>query len=268
MSVPVTPEEMRSPLYKYFQRDIAPTPPEIAEKIMKCDFDPAGGLHPTKMNDLFNDGYLPGEFGIYPLEDGGVMTANLTPMPGVTAEMFDWWFAWHGLNSLRYKIWDKDEHYFVQTQNIEQALDSSLSMKERYWNTTHVIRESLLPDQPPVSVRLNFVPPAYVGFDPEKLKDFKGTIVCTPGPAIMVHFFRPTADGGELRTRFFMGYIAREGKIERLGGFPGNVDGAKVMLMHNVKEFTNLAKILPEVYAEFKDDFRVEPFSEIPKEAQ
>ena len=259
MPVPVTPEERRSPLYKYFERDIAPTPPEVVERIMQGGFDPAGILMPADMNRLFDDGYLPGEFGWWQLPDGGLMIANHTPMPGVTPEMFDWWFAWHGLNSMRYKIWDKDDHYYCQTQNPEISLDSSRSMKERYWNTVHDIQEALLPGQEPVGVRLNFVPPQVVGFDPERLRDFKGTIVCTPGPAIMVHFVRPTADGCELRTRFWMGYQAVDGKPVRISEFAAVDMAAKAMLIHNVKEFTHLAKILPEVYAEFKDNFTVEP---------
>jgi len=58
--------------------------------------------------------------------------------------MFDWWFAWHGLDTMRYIIWDKDDHYYCQTQNVEQALDDSLSLRERFWNTSHEIKEALL----------------------------------------------------------------------------------------------------------------------------
>lgn len=260
MPVPISEEERRSPLYKYFERKIEPVPEGIREQILSCSFPEDGGLHPSEMDRLFDDGYLPGEFGIYPLRDGGLMIANHVSMPGVTAEMFDWWFAWHGLNSLRYKIWDPDEHYYVQTQNVSQALDESLSMKERYWNTTHVIKESLLPDQPPVDVRLTFLPPEKVGFSPDKLRKFRGTIVCTGGMSIMVHFLRPTPEGAELRTRFWIGYKAADGKTEKLPGFTADPRMGTAFLLHNVKEFTHLSKILPEVYAEFKDSFTVPPF--------
>ncbi len=273
MSVPVTPEEMKSPLYKYYLRDIKPTPPELVEKVMKEEFAPDGGMPPSEMNRLFDDGYLPGEFGVWGLPSGGHMMANLTQMPGVTPEMFDWWFAWHGLNSMRYKIWNKDEHHYVKTRNPEIALDSSLTMKQRYWNTTHDVHESMLPDQEPMHIPIAFVPPETVGFDPVRLGSFKGTIVCTPR-ATMVHFLRPTEDGCELRTRFWMvpppGGMPPRGPAAEGGqrpGMPGMGDGpadkligGKVLLIHNIKEFTHLAEILPEVYAEFKDDFRVEPF--------
>ncbi len=260
MAVPVTDVEKRSPLYQFLEWNIAPTPAETVDRIMQGGFDPAGAMPPWEMNRLFDSGYLPGEFGWWTLPDGGVMLANLTPMPGVRPEMFDWWFAWHGLDPMRYKIWDKDDHYYCLTQNPEVSLNASLSMKERYWNTAHEIREALLPGQEPVGVRLNFVPPEQVGFDPERLKEFDGTIVCTPGPAIMVHFLRPTAEGCELRTRFWMGYTVADGKPVRIPDFPANEMAAKAMLIHNVKEFTHLAKLLPVVYAQFKDDFTVQPF--------
>lgn len=259
MAIAVTPEERNSPLYKYYELDIAPTPPEVAARIMSGDFPADGGLHPSEMNRMFDDGYLPGEFGCFRLEDGGMMLGNLTPMPGVMPEMFDWWFAWHGLNTMRYKIWDKDDHYYCKTRNPEIALDSSLSMKERYWNTTHDIREGLMDGDEPREVHLTFVPPETVGFDPERLKDFKGTIICTPGPAIMAHFVRPTAEGCELRTRFWFGYMAQDNKPVRIPEFSVPDIAGRIMLMHNVKEFTHLAKILPSVYAEFKDNFTVEP---------
>ena len=137
MAIPVTEKQKQSPLYKYYELDIAPVPEELSKKIMSMTWEHEGGLPIQEMNRLFDDGYLPGEFGMYALPDGGTMIANLTDMPGVTPEMFDWWFAWHGLDSFRYTIWDKDDHYYCQSLNVEQNLDTSLSMKERYWNTTH-----------------------------------------------------------------------------------------------------------------------------------
>lgn len=255
MSLILSEEERNSPLYKYFEIDIEPTPKEKIEEIMAGKFNKEDALMPTEMNKLFDEGYLPGEFGWYRLEDKGIMVANFTPMPGVTPEMFDWWFAWHGLDSIRYKIWDKDDHYYCKTRNPEVALNSNLSMRERYWNTTHDVKEALLDGQEPMDICLNFVPPETVGFNKEKLKSFNGTIVCTPGPVIMVHFIRPTKDGCELRTRFWLGYSAVNNVPVRITEFIPDDMMAKALLIHNVKEFTHLAKILPRVYEEFKDKF-------------
>ena len=110
------------------------------------------------------------------------------------------------------------------------------------------------------SLQGTFLPPEKVGFSPKKLREFTGTIVCTGGMSIMVHFVRPTPDGSELRTRFWIGYSAVDGKVEKIPGFTADPRMGTAFLLHNVKEFTHLAKILPEVYAEYKDNFTVAPF--------
>lgn len=257
MLVPLTEEEKKSPLYKYFERDmVEPDPKRYAE--VAEPMDPSLALVPEEMNKLFDEGYLPGEKGFCQLPNGTATLANLTPMPGVTVEMFDWWFAWHGLEPMRYKIWNHNEHYYCLTQNPEISKNENLSMKERYWNTVHEVHEDTGLGKEVIFI--NFRNPADVGFDPEKLKDFKGTIVCAgneKNPVFMCHFLRPVEGGCELRTRFWMGYSIINGKPTKVvpDGEQFPVMAARGLLMHNIKEFTNLAAILPELYAEYKDKF-------------
>ena len=255
--VPVTEEEKKGPLYKYFLRPLTPPNPEkynMAEK----PSDPSLGLLAEDMNKLLDPGYLPLEVGYCQLPNGCAMLANLTFMPGVTPEMFDFWFAWHGVEAMRYKIWDHDDHYFVQTQNMEKALDKSLSLKERYWDTTHHVEEDC--NMGKQTIYINFRNPVDIGFDKEKLAKFDGTIVCSGGeqaPTIMVHQCRAVPGGSELRTRFFMGYCVKDGKPHKMipDGIKMPLEPVQALLKHNMKEFANLAAILPEVYAEFIDDF-------------
>ena len=255
--VPITEEERNSALYKYFIRDMVAPDPKRYEEVQE-PMDPLSALAPADMNKLFDDGYLPGEIGYCRLPDGTGTLANLTKMPGVTPEMFDWWFAWHGIEPMRYKIWNHDEHYYCKTQNMDKALNKSLSLKERYWDTTHDVEEDV--GMGKEHLLINFRNPADIGFDPEKLKDFKGTIVCAGNefsPTIMSHFVRPVPGGSELRTRFWMGYCVKDGKPQKAipDGVEFPLEPVKALLMHNIKEFTNLAAILPEVYAEFSKDF-------------
>jgi hypothetical protein len=255
--VPITEEERNSPLYKYYIRKMTEPAPSRYDEVQE-PIDPMSALPVQEMNRLFDDGYLPGEIGYCRFPDGTATLANLTQFPGTTPEMFDWWFAWHGVAPMRYKIWNPDEHYYCQTLNLDKALNESLLMKERYWDTTHDIEEDV--GRGKQKIMINFRNPADIGFDPEKLKKFNGTIVCSGNeraPTIMVHFMRPTKEGSELRTRFWMGYNVINGKPSRMfpkdGQFP--LEPVKALLLHNIKEFTNLAAILPEVYAEFRDKF-------------
>lgn len=237
-----TEEQKKSPLYKYYKREITPVLPEVFQQIMTGTFDDSKVLLFKDKDKLFDSGYLPGEFGVFRLPGGGYSVANKTDMPGVTPEMFDWWFAWHGLDPMRYTIWDKEDHYYCKTRNPEIALNEKLSMKERYWHTTHDVKESMMEGAPVTELVLHFLPPEEMGFDKEKLAAFDGTIVCTPG---MVHFLRPTGQGSELRTRFWFDDPS----------IPFDEMAARALLVHNVKEYTHLAKILPELYEEFKDRF-------------
>ncbi len=256
MAVELTEKQKQSPLYKYYQREIEEVPQDILEHIMNDPFNTTDGLPIEEMNRMFDDGYLPGEFGLFQTPDGGYSVANLVDMPGVTPEMFDWWFAWHGLDSMRYTIWDKDDHYYVQTQNPEIALNENLSMRERYWHTVHDVKESMAAGAPPADIQIHFIPPWEAGFDKEKFENFDGTIICSTGT--MVHFVRRTATGCELRTRFWIGHFfnGETWVFDKNRPFPA--DRARNLLAHNWKEFHNLAKILPEVYAEFKDNFLVD----------
>jgi len=257
MAVPLTEEQKNHPLYKYYELPIEEVPEDKVKEIMELTFATPTEVNIKDINRMFDDGYLDCEYGLFTCPDGGVVMSNIMKFPGATPEMFDWWFAWHGLDSMRYIIWNKDDHYYCQTRNVEQALDDSLSYRERYWNTTHDIREALEKGGEPRQLSLTFVKPEDIGFDPEKVKDFNGTIICTPGPAVMIHFVRPTDYGCELRTRFYMGFMKTENGMAPIPDFPIIDFHGRTLLVHNIKEFTHLAKILPELFAQYKDDFSV-----------
>ena len=96
--------------------------------------------------------------------------------------------------------------------------------------------------------------------DAKKLKNFDGSVVCSGGPespTIMVHCIRRVPGGCELRSRFFMGYNVVDGKPHKMlpDGVTMPLAPVQALLKHNIKEFTNLAAILPEVYNEFIDEF-------------
>ncbi len=255
--VPITEEEKNGPLYKYFIRKMAePDPVKYAQS--QNPVDPELLHSPYDMNKLFDPGYLPCEQGYGHLPDGGAVLENLVDMPGVTPEMFDFWFAWHPLDPMRYKIWNPEQHYYCLTMNPEIANDRTLSYRERLWNTTHDIEEDC--NMGKQHIRISFRKPTDIGFDPEKYASFGGTIVCSGNEhgGLMVHFLRPTARGSELRSRFWMGYGIIDGKPKKI--LPDNMppfplEPVKALLLHNIAEFTNLAAILPEVYAEFHEDF-------------
>ena len=265
--VPVTEDDKKKSYYKYYNDEMVQASPERYAEILKGPVDPRKALKFQDRNDLFKPGYLDVEVGYCVMEDGTGFVANLTKMPGVTPEMFDWWFAWHGLDNLRYTIWDNEDHHKAESMQKIRTLDPDLDIREKYWDTTHEVLEDV--GMGPEGLFINFKYPGDLGFDMSKIgTEACGTIVCAKGngkgqppfaspDTIMCHFIREVEGGVELRTRFWMGWTHLDGKdIKGLpDGFRMPPMGPMALCLHNIKEFTNLAALLPKIYAEEKDNF-------------
>jgi hypothetical protein len=252
--VPVTEEDKKKSYYKFYLEDMVDAPPEHYEKVLRGPIDPAKALPIQERNRLFEPGYFEEEIGYCVMPDGTGYISNLVKMPGVTGEMFDWWFAWHGLDNLRYTIWDKEDHYRAESQQKEKGRNPLLSYKERYWDTTHIVYEDC--GEGPQEIVINFKNPADFGFDVSKIgTPACSTIVCANG--VMCHFLRDIEGGSELRTRFWMGWAFKNGKLIKT--IPDGVRMPEAPLralnLHNIKEFTNLAALLPRIFPEEKDNF-------------
>lgn len=261
--VPVNNNDKLKTYYKYYLEDIYSGPAEAYARIGKGPGNNADALLIKNRNDLFKPGYLPGESGYWLLNDGTALIANLTRFPGVTGEIFDWWFAWHPLDRLRYAIWDADDHYDVQLADPAKARDTSLSLRERHWGSVHYIWEDIGLGGVDL-LRINFEEPSKLGYDVSLIDtEACNTLICAnvivygndkmpDVPVVMTHFLRPVAGGSELRSRFWFGWQIVEGKPVK--AIPDGTKipevGPKSLLQHNVKEFSNLARILPSVYAE------------------
>ena len=102
--VPITEEEKKLPYAKYYYREMAPIPKEKLEIWKGPMADPALATPIENRNDFLR-GDVKLEVGFTVAPNGTGFVANSTFMPGVTAEMVDWWFGWHSVGpDLRYKI--------------------------------------------------------------------------------------------------------------------------------------------------------------------
>ena len=258
----LTAEERALPYSKFYDLPITPIPAEKIAILEAGPIDPSLALKIQDRNDLFKPGYLPCEVGYCVMEDGTGYLANKTEMPGVTAEMFEWWMAWHSLEDLRYRIWDPEDHFYARNQMPERVLDDSLSMRERTWGTQHFVLEDI--GAGPDELILNFRYPHELGYDESKVgTDACATMMCANGhgpvpgqgvAAIMTHMMRNIEGGVELRSRFWIGYGLMDGKIVKLvpDGVKVPIEAPMGLFAHNLKEFGHLATILPKVYEENK----------------
>lgn len=262
----LTVEERRIGYSKYYDMEMVAPDPEAIAFLNRGPIDPSTALAYENVDDLLKPGYLESEMGYCILPDGGGYVSNLTRMPGVTPEMFSWWFVWHGLHPLRYKIWDPYEHFGLEIneKDRKRLLDPSIPLHERIWGVRHTVREDIgwpgplallsrITGKDIYKIDIDFQSPKDFGFREDPFASPNcGTAVC--GDNKMCHFVRETEGGVELRTRFWFGYDLIDGKpVRNKEKFPLFI--VKALNMHNVIEFTNLAFILPKVYAEEKDNW-------------
>jgi phloretin hydrolase len=260
----LTKKELARPYAKYYNRPMTPAPKEIYDLLAKGPINPAEALPITKRNDLLKAGYLPAERGWCMMPDGSAFVAGLTKMPGVTAEMIAWWFAWHGLESLRYMIWDPDDHYaiHVKPEDLEHRLDYNLSLTERNWGTTDIVTEDVGGGSQVINI--SFVSPADYGYDMNLFKKEKVLVAVNAiaDIATFSHVGRAIPGGIELRSRFWIGWTIVNKKPVRTNlKAPAAVfEGlAKGLAYHCPKEYYNLAAILPDVFkenSEIKDNIK------------
>lgn len=253
-------QERKLSYSKYYDFPMTDISDEKKDIIRQGPMSNIYGLPIERRSELFSSGYQKVETGYCIMPDGTGYVANLTIMPGVTPEMFEWWFAWHALEDLRYRIWDPEDHFYARQQDVEKVLDSKVPMREKTWGTTHLIMEDV--GLGASDLTLSFFYPSELGFDESRVgtKDC-ATLISAMGhspdavDAVMTHFVRETEDGIELRSRFWIGYSVENGNVIKV--IPDGVElpamVAKSLLNHCMKEFTHLATILPQVYRENKD---------------
>ncbi|MBN1570221.1 MAG: hydrolase [Acidobacteria bacterium] len=266
---PLTPEEEARPFAKYYYEKIKPYDPAHYAG-MDQPIDPARAFGPEEINRLLDVKRLETEeveIGWCNLTNGAGFIANKIFYPGVTADMIDWWFAWHPLEDLRYRIWYPPQHAGIMLSATDRAriLDPGIPNREKNWGVTHYVTENC--DCGMENVDIRFRSPADMGFDMER---FNKVITAFAGgegwavavdkedssiaaPSIMCHVFYNAPGGLIHRTRFWMGYRFTEEGKPKLCLPPGvSVPVASVqgLARHNVKEFTRLGDFLPRIYKE------------------
>jgi hypothetical protein len=200
--------------------------------------------------------------------DGVLVVACQTDMPGVTPDMWDWWFGWHGLSSERYRLWHPREHVSsAMSENRAQLKDA----RARYIGNISFIEERIGSSEIN-SLSVDFRRPGEFGLDESRLASM-GTAICARGgfpdrfveTAYLIHLVRRTEVGSQMRSRFWLGHV--NSKIPIVGGLISrrmNTPKAREkvipdefglnLLRHCSEEMGHLARILPGLYARFKGD--------------
>ena len=255
----LTAEHQKLPYAKYmdFPYPDPAIPVNVAAKIA-APMDPAKALRLERVNDLLEPGYNEDDMGYCILPDGAGYIGETIPFTGSSREMFEWWFAWHGLEELRYRIWDPEAHVAssVSAGHIGKRLNATLPWRSRIIGTahftTHVARDGSL--DPGV---MHFVSPEAFGLDLSRPGGKEVSIVAAlhgkaglPFPSMSsIRVLRDTSDGFVMRIYFWQGQIPLKGNCIRLGNEVSAAD-MEYLAAHCGQEYNRLASLLPQIYAE------------------
>ena len=261
----LTEEELKKPYAKFYFQDLPEPDPTVIEIYKKGPMDWRDALDPENVNELLNPGYHKVETGYCQMPDGTAYIATLYKMPGVTLDMINWWYAWHALEDLRYMIWYPGSHLSIKVteEGRKKICDPNISPEEKHMNITHIVCEDIMgTGQIPAPHAIPFVDMETLGLDPElyaktpgitvkgAVSDPNDTTLIPERHRILLHYFRETEDGVELRTRTWRGCTLVNGKKVKMipDGEKMPVGNIIKLTEHSSQEYTNLARILPELY--------------------
>lgn len=250
-------------LAAYLERPLSEPSPEVIAEIERGPIDRERALPLGEVDRLRDPAPLPVETGWCTLDDGSGFVAVSTPMPGVSAEMVDWWFDWHPRDPLRYRIWHPLAH---RSNSLESPVRAGVKL---HWGATHHPVEDV--GLGVVHARIGFQRPSEMGFSSDVLDDSAvATVVCgyagddrrrlrhTP----MYHVFLAGEGGVRLRSHFWLGAAIRPyGPLGAVGERLLNIPRVRrralprglphALAMHCAEEYANLAALLPELHARF-----------------
>jgi hypothetical protein len=198
-------------------------------------------------DDLLKPGYLPLESGYQRLEDGSLVVANLTTMPGCKGYMVDWWFGYLQTDE-HYRWWHPKDHVSIRWDENRKP--------GHHVGATHYVHEYIGGELRKLKIR---------SLDPSELLDtsrleeasVSGVVYSRTGPldapvwaGHVVHLCRDTDDGCEMRSRFWLGDFdppdlapTRQKSIELIPDELG-----QHLLKHCIEEMRTLAAFLPDLY--------------------
>jgi hypothetical protein len=247
-------------------------PSDAARSLLTGQLDASQALTPSaeNLNLLFDPSYKTPDNGYAVLDGQMAYAQSRTIMPGITTDMFKWWFAWHPLEKERYMLWFPQAHIDTSVEDPTRLRDTSLSYEKRLYNNPNRIQEWIGPNA--LDSIIHFSEPADLGFDPQlmRLAGFtaSASAICysTAEPDIpftlMVHIARDTNAGLELISRYWIGAhrdMARfnnadktAAMLQRMGFNEQLLESmAYELSVHDMTEFHHLARILPSLYQAF-----------------
>jgi hypothetical protein len=268
----LSPEERRMSLAKYYDLPLYPPGPRERQLMDRLPLDPRDALPADRLVDLLEPtGYHKAEYGYCKLPDGSSYMAMYFVYPYCTPQMMGWWFRWlnvlpktqaPGTGNLKYKLWCPPDHWI-------HAFNNGKDMSEGMWAVESI---DLGEGDRKVLYRRDHLDAKDYGLSTEREKDLLAAgcwvdfsnvtfhspddaSVQLPGRWLWLTLSRPCVLGGvELRTRLWIGYGTKDGKLFYDDSTPPAALSEETMrkfLIHTTVEHQHLSRLLPKLYEEY-----------------
>jgi 2,4-diacetylphloroglucinol hydrolase len=259
------------PYAKFFTHDLE-VPVAWAEALQHGAMTREHVLTPSAedMNKIIDPERRFPDAGYAVLDGPSAYSQSRIEMPGVTTDMFKWWFTWHPQEKERYMLWFPHAHIDNYCEDPKRLANPSLTYEQRLYNNPNHVDEYIGPSS--TKIIIHFMEPTEFGIDGALLArgGFKasasGTIRLASDPdttfMIVLHLARDTDRGLELYSRYWIGPNPRFGRFQgganapalfrRMGMSKETIrDLAYEMSVHDMTEFNQLARILPSLHKMF-----------------
>jgi hypothetical protein len=245
---------------KYYDPEIKSLSSDISDALRISPIDKQYFIPFEKAIQLNLPGYFEVENGYCLNDDSSAHISVLTKMPGVSPQMWHWWFGWHCDDTKKYKLWHPKAHL------------SSKWKDEKKGELSYVNRISLITEyigKKKESIAIQFKNPTQIQL-PEFTQNSKSDLFIVARIGLknipinigwLIHQVRPTSEGAEMRSRFWLGgpYIsigtniifknALERIIRSVRKIPESM--ARNLLIHCSEEMNHLAHFLPDLYSDY-----------------
>ena len=206
--------------------------------------------------DFDDPNYVDLESGVRRLRDGTIEVACLVRMPGVTGDMFHWWFTDYLQTTEHYKMWHPEDHVWMAWDHKKPG---------EITGAHHLVHEYLGSELK--KLRIQFTRPEEIlGYDPSGNNTLArcaivGELESSLNIAEMCHVMRETPWGAELRSRFWLGVVSdrdaagwQNALLSLVANNPitrrlvvSETEGL-ALLEHCTEEMSYLANLLPKIY--------------------
>ncbi len=255
------------PYARFWNPEMGPMQEQVRRALMHGVEASELGFPTAEVDQLLEPGYLALENGFTRLSNGQVFVAVLTNMPGVTADMIDWWFGWHYMESQRYKLWHPRAHVSNRAEKMIGD-DPDLSDREKYLRNPNYVTEYVGNGLLEITITFS---EASEWLDASRFETAGvGTAICGEvryrnSPLVVgriLHLIRDTSDGCEMRSRFWLGKLEVRGGpaaavITKLAASrfvakrAFGIAQGRDMVVHCAAEMNHLSSFLPELHAEY-----------------